>query len=370
MSQHYYQRPGHVIAAGVGLPVADIVVVGLRFWLRKRQKLPLKPDDWLMVPATLMTLGVGICLVYGVSQEALAYPTKVPAESADHAFEIATDQIALASKIEYAFTLLYVLALGPIKASFLFFYLRIFSTGKGRVRFVLIGLVILVALWTIAWLFESIFDCNLNFWAIWGAVDDMRTECVNTLGADLALCITDFIMDVFIIIVPIPLIWRLKLSTGRKIATSCIFLLGAVSIAASLTRLIVTAQVIAVGFAPGADDILVITLYLYWGMVECGVGVLAACIPTLTSLFRGLTWESVIATTRSFLGSDSSRASFTNLGSASVPEHTLVAHQYDKYTTSTRSSSTRHLPIVTDNEYIPNPESYPMHDVVRARESV
>lgn len=33
------------------LPVPLMLAVGLRFWLRSTQKLSLKVDDWLMIPA-------------------------------------------------------------------------------------------------------------------------------------------------------------------------------------------------------------------------------------------------------------------------------------------------------------------------------
>lgn len=33
------------------LPVLSIAAVGLRFWVRGRQKSQLKLDDWLMLPA-------------------------------------------------------------------------------------------------------------------------------------------------------------------------------------------------------------------------------------------------------------------------------------------------------------------------------
>lgn len=43
----------------------------------------------------------------------------------------------------------------------------------------------------------------------------------------------------------------------------------------------------------------VITEYLYWGMIESGIGILAACLPTLQFLFRGWSGKSTISTTRS-----------------------------------------------------------------------
>ncbi|KAK5626604.1 hypothetical protein RRF57_002319 [Xylaria bambusicola] len=88
---HYYETPGHNIAAAVVLSVADIIAVSLRFWVRRKQSQPLKADDWLMIPALVgawplralrcitggllilpssqfLTVGIAIAILYGVSQ--------------------------------------------------------------------------------------------------------------------------------------------------------------------------------------------------------------------------------------------------------------------------------------------------------------
>jgi hypothetical protein len=52
-TQHYYQTPGHVIAAGMVLSAMDLVAVVLRFKARRKGKQPLKADDWLLLPATV-----------------------------------------------------------------------------------------------------------------------------------------------------------------------------------------------------------------------------------------------------------------------------------------------------------------------------
>ena len=53
VEQAYYQKPGQVIAAAVVLPVLDTLTVILRFYVRRRQRLPLQADDWLTVPAVV-----------------------------------------------------------------------------------------------------------------------------------------------------------------------------------------------------------------------------------------------------------------------------------------------------------------------------
>ncbi len=49
------------------------------------------------------------------------------------------------------------------------------------------------------------------------------------------------------------------------------------------------------------DDIGVVSLLLFWGMVELGVGMIAICLPTLRPLFRGWSPESLIRSIRSAL---------------------------------------------------------------------
>ena len=53
VEQAYYQKPGQVIAAAAVLPVLDTLTLILRFYARRRQRLPLQADDWLTVPAVV-----------------------------------------------------------------------------------------------------------------------------------------------------------------------------------------------------------------------------------------------------------------------------------------------------------------------------
>lgn len=51
MSQNLSTSPSGLIAMSCTLPILSIAAIGLRFWLRGRQKSQLKLDDWLMLPA-------------------------------------------------------------------------------------------------------------------------------------------------------------------------------------------------------------------------------------------------------------------------------------------------------------------------------
>jgi len=58
------------------------------------------------------------------------------------------------------------------------------------------------------------------------------------------------------------------------------------TLGASFCRLYFTAQAVDAGFDPTEDEILTITLYLYWGLVEFGVAIVAACLPSLSFIFK------------------------------------------------------------------------------------
>lgn len=109
---------------------------------------------------------------------------------------------------------MFILALGCVKSSILFFYLRVFSIKTSRTYILLAVLITLVTLWTIAFVIGSVFKCGLRFWAFWGPTVDLMTQCVDTLAFNLALCTTDFIVDVLIIFFPIPLVSQPKPNLG------------------------------------------------------------------------------------------------------------------------------------------------------------
>ncbi|KAI1196094.1 hypothetical protein F5X97DRAFT_224956 [Nemania serpens] len=309
VKQEYFETPGHVIAASIVVPVIDVLALAIRFHLRRRLKHGLKADDWLIFLATALTLGMGITLIYGVVHKSIAYRFEVPEGLKHDPFAAATPQAALTGKIQLAVLLMLPLVLGLIKASFLAFYMRIFAVNKrGWVHKFLLGMIWFIALWTTAFFFAQLFGCRLDFYAYWRSTNDLLTKCVQTKQLFLALSITDFITDVVLIIIPLPLIWKLNLSRRKKIAILLIFSLGAVSVAASLTRLIFTAKLVGDGFNPNDDPIFVITNGLYWGVVECSVGILAADLPTLQSIVRMPAWESLTSTSKSIWGITSSKA--------------------------------------------------------------
>ncbi|KAI1211101.1 uncharacterized protein F4807DRAFT_421657 [Annulohypoxylon truncatum] len=359
--QHYYEKPGYVIAACMVLSVIDIVVVVLRIWARLKKKEPFKADDWFIIPALLNTLGIGISMTFAVSQHALAYRTVIPADFRGSTTTLITPQIILASQVEYAFGLMLCLGLGCVKISILSFYLRIFSvTRETMTHKAMVGLTALIAAWMTAFFFTNLLVCKGNFWAYWSSAVNLQKFCPGTTYKSLVFAISDFITDVVILAAPIPLVWRLNMPTKRKIAVSVVFLVGAGSVVASLIRMVQIISLFRKGFNPNDDEIYLITTNLYWGMISCGVGIIAACLPTLHSLPKHWNLLTIVDSARSILKMSSRRSL---LDDTDHPDTRGVAVGRPYTQNAGFSNTSVRLQSKKSYQHSLKPEEFPMDDL-------
>ena len=98
-----------------------------------------------------------------------------------------------------------ILSLGFIKLSFVMFYRRIFCTGvRTCISISITVMSVLIIAWTITFLFVFVFYCGSHLTRAWGTVVDIIEYCPNALNDQLALGISDSIMDILIIAMPMP----------------------------------------------------------------------------------------------------------------------------------------------------------------------
>ena len=98
--------------------------------------------------------------------------------------------------------------LGAIKLRVVFFYRRIFVIDKRHLKdtlnIVYIGILTLVAVWTVSFCFAFMFSCKGHSSAWWTSASSLITNCVNTLELLFAFAISDFVTDIIVIVIPIP----------------------------------------------------------------------------------------------------------------------------------------------------------------------
>ena len=100
------------------------------------------------------------------------------------------------------------LALGFTKLSFVFFYRRIFLTGGYRSAFGYATLVTLgvVAAWMISFFFSYMFICGSHPSVYWESTKASTAHCFKTKKALQGFAISDFLTDLTVFLLPIPMV--------------------------------------------------------------------------------------------------------------------------------------------------------------------
>lgn len=276
---------------------------------------------------------MGASIIVGVKGKALGYST--PSSGVEGA---STFEDPLTEKTSYIFQILTPLALGFVKCSILLFYRRIFCAGIGiRDPFDLTTRIMLfvLVLWGVAFSLAFGFICGLDFSENWTPVNISGDQCPNPIPLLDAYVISDAILDLGLLIMPVPLIWKMQMPIRKRLTVASIFLLGTMAIVASLMQMIldissISEAVLAYPFIVD-DPNLLTSRIIYWGMLEMGLAVIVACLPTLQSLVRK-TWPlDVLQNIGRFLssrsqGSSRSRSFQTSEGHPASSQAELTGH--------------------------------------------
>jgi hypothetical protein len=110
-----------------------------------------------------------------------------------------------------------------LKSSIILLYVRLFPTRT--FRRVSWGIWTYTLLWTISALGASTFECTpvSYFWN-----KDQKGHCIPNALRTVSFTngLLSFVGDLFILCMPVPMIWDLQLNLRKKIALSGIFLVG------------------------------------------------------------------------------------------------------------------------------------------------
>ena len=110
------------------------------------------------------------------------------------------------------------------KLSIICFYLRLSPYRLFHwICFFMIGIIVA---WGVGFTFTSIFMCS-PIKAAWEIQPfGTRVKCVDLAKTGMVLAISNAIIDTIILLLPIPMIWHLKLSTRKKLAVYALLGLG------------------------------------------------------------------------------------------------------------------------------------------------
>ncbi|PWY68578.1 hypothetical protein BO94DRAFT_569878 [Aspergillus sclerotioniger CBS 115572] len=169
---------------------------------------------------------------------------------------------------------LYNLSLTLTKLSLVFLYRRLFPTKVYRILLTItLVFVIISGLWMV---FSTLLFC-IPVSAFWNK--SLPRTC---LPADVVWCLNaglQITTDLILVILPLPILARLKLPKRQKLALLVIFALGFFVCATSIVRLTTLIKLIRTpDFTEGNG------LAATWSFVESNVAIICACLPPLRPL--------------------------------------------------------------------------------------
>lgn len=127
------------------------------------------------------------------------------------------------------------------KLSALFFYRRIFCVGAGKGKGhwfnrCVIGTIVLVILWLVVVQFLTGFQCGTHFSAAWDG--NYEKYCTLSFPYLYGFAISDFLLDIWILALPVPRVLQLNATLSRKLAVLGVFFLTFVGVFASGARMV------------------------------------------------------------------------------------------------------------------------------------
>ncbi|KAI4599347.1 hypothetical protein KJ359_001788 [Pestalotiopsis sp. 9143b] len=248
------------------LMALSIIAVGLRLWARRRYKVPFMADDTFVILA--------------MSQIAL---------------DVLTNN-----------------TLACVKLSALLFYRRIFFASRS---------------WSMI-KFLAGFQCGTHFSALWDG--NYTKYCTISFPFLYGLVISDFLLDIWILAIPIPGILRLQISARRKFSIVAVFLLAFVGLGASIARMVQYVQIEQGGtnYLLHTDHERLITASFFYTMMESGICLIAVNLPSLRIISFPSTPGEFIRSMRSLIelsflrgsSTDVARHGSESIGSGNVKE--------------------------------------------------
>ncbi|KAI0012750.1 hypothetical protein F4779DRAFT_625669 [Xylariaceae sp. FL0662B] len=261
-----------VITAAVMLTLTWLSVF-LRSYVRAFLTKGFQSDDWFMLAAqanfttscTLILRGV----YYGVGRHN---------QSLDQYDEIQ------GLKYQALATATYVSNMWLIKLSIGIFLLRL--ANHKRYTYTLYASIAIVTVWSLVLFFWNIFQCDPveAQWDYTILKNVPDSHCVSTdeiINAAYALSVMTILSDWLYALLPIPMIWNVKMTAQAKLTVVVVLGMGIFASIATLVRLKFLSDL-----ADMADILHAGTDAMVWTLIEPGVAIVASSLVTIRPLLR------------------------------------------------------------------------------------
>lgn len=139
------------------------------------------------------------------------------------AVQLTMDQTAEFLSLLFANELLFHLGLTFAKSAAVLFFYRIFDVSGSKYYWSLRVTHVLVWLWLVASWLTTIFECQpvKKYWQPW-----LPGKCLNQEAIWEGIAVPNLVIDLIILLLPIPKLWKLRMNIKKKILITVVFVLG------------------------------------------------------------------------------------------------------------------------------------------------
>ncbi|KAI0164068.1 hypothetical protein GGR57DRAFT_274022 [Xylariaceae sp. FL1272] len=249
----------------------QIALVALRFYARSLTKARYDIGDILVV----------IALLAGLVQTGISIGAEIQAGVGVHLLyleETDPEKITLFFKYLVAISVWYFATITITKLAICRLYRTLFP--QKTVFYILIVTATILVLTPIATTITLLAACQ-PFSANWGSAEVQATHCINKEAVFVWGTIPNIITDIVLLVIPLPIVWKLHTTTKLKIALSITFIIGSVGLLASILRFISFYNTNSFSDATFNADELII-----WTIAEPGIYLISACLLVLRPLLE------------------------------------------------------------------------------------
>ncbi|RAH58923.1 hypothetical protein BO85DRAFT_511357 [Aspergillus piperis CBS 112811] len=224
-----------VIVAFLILDLLALVALGLRLYARSFTRRELKAHDVLTIISMIMLVGYTACLLVSTVNGGVGMHI---ARAMVSGFDV-----VLGLKAFFASQFFWAVSIASFRLAILDFYIQTFTVFKFRIAaYTLATIVVLFFIGSLTTTLRLCRPIAFN----WDTT--LNGSCGNEATAELAAAAFNMVLDIVIVLLPLPVTWKLQMTTQKKAAAD---------------------------FTYCTADSAILTV------AEMAVGILVACVPTL-----------------------------------------------------------------------------------------
>ncbi|KAJ2989964.1 hypothetical protein NUW58_g3198 [Xylaria curta] len=250
-----------------------LAAVALRIWSRRIRRINLQISDYAIFAALILALAnfglLGASVHVGLGM---------------HIAELGLEDIQNFSKIQTALSAVWGWSLFAIKVSIIDLYVNIFQV-PWFIKACYIWLAIQTA-WATANFLAIVLLCRPLAYQ-WDKTIP-GGECGNFLASYYGAHVIIFTLDIILTVLPIPVLWQLKMDMKKKIVVTLMFGLGLFINILNLIRLAWRQKV------SSTDITYEYALLFFFSVLEAQLGIVLACVPLMQPVLHKLSkaWDS------------------------------------------------------------------------------